>query len=73
MAGHIDKAVFAMRFISWRVMPRGLHILGTSWIDGVPFQEVSLEYPHQRDSGRRIGDYLHEVVPALGHDLHEDG
>ena len=50
-----------------------LHIRGTSWIDGVPFQEVSLGYPNQRDLGRGIGHYLHEVVLAPAHDSHEDG
>ena len=43
------------------------------WIDGVPFQEVSLGYPHQWDRGRGIGHSLHEVVPAPVRASHEDG
>ena len=50
-----------------------LHIRGTSWIDGVPFQEVSLGYPHQWDPGRGVGAYLHDVVLAHEHHSHEDG
>ena len=41
-----------------------LHIRGTKWLDGVPFQEVSLGYPHQWDRRRGVGAYLREVTLA---------
>ena len=41
-----------------------LHIRGTQWLDGVPFQEVSLGYPHQWDRRRGVGAYLREVAIA---------
>ncbi len=52
------------RFNARAVIFGHLHIRGTSWIDGVPFQEVSLGYPSQWDQGRGIGDYLREVTLA---------
>ena len=39
-----------------------LHIRGTRWLDGVPFQEVSLGYPRQWDRRRGIDSYLREVA-----------
>ena len=42
-----------------------LHIRGTTWLDGVPFQEVSLGYPGQWEAERGIGAYLQEVALAL--------
>ena len=41
-----------------------LHIRGTKWLDGVPFQEVSLGYPNQWDRRRGVGAYLREVTLA---------
>ena len=41
-----------------------LHIRGTQWLDGVPFQEVSLGYPPQWDRRLGVGAYLHEVTLA---------
>ena len=52
------------RFNARAVVYGHLHIRRTSWIDGVPFQEVSLGYPKQWDRGRGIGHYLHEVILA---------
>ncbi|MCY4286905.1 MAG: metallophosphoesterase [Thiotrichales bacterium] len=52
------------RFNARAVVYGHLHIRGTHWIDGVPFQEVSLGYPNQWDQTRSIGNYLHEVVLA---------
>ena len=52
------------RFNARAVVYGHLHIRGTSWIDDVPFQEVSLGYPKQWDRGRGIGHYLHEVILA---------
>ena len=43
-----------------------LHIRGARWVDGVPFQEVSLGYPAQWNRYRGIGGYLHEVILAPG-------
>ena len=62
-----------LRFNARAVVCGHLHIRGTKWIDGVPFQEVSLGYPHQWDRGRGIGHHLHEVVPAPVRASHEDG
>ena len=53
-----------LRFNARAVVYGHLHIRGTSWIDGVPFQEVSLGYPDQWDRGRGIEHYLHEVILA---------
>ena len=61
------------RFNARAVVYGHLHIRGTNWIDGVPFQEVSLGYPQQWDHRRGIGDYLHEVILAPEHHSHEDG
>ncbi len=52
------------RFNARAVVFGHLHIRGTWWIDGVPFQEVSLGYPSQWDRGRGIGSYLREVTLA---------
>ena len=49
------------RFAAAAVLYGHLHRRGTQWIDGVPFQEVSLGYPGQWDSARGIGACLHEV------------
>ncbi len=49
------------RFDARAVVFGHLHIPGTRWIDGVPFQEVSLGYPRQRRHGSAIGDHLREV------------
>ena len=53
------------RFNACAVVYGHLHIRGTQWLDGVPFEEVSLGYPGQWDRGRGIGAYLREVTPAL--------
>ncbi len=52
------------RFNARAVVYGHLHIRGTHWIDGVPFQEVSLGYPAQWNRVRGIGGYLREVVLA---------
>ena len=65
------------RFTPWcgtrRTRGWHLHIRGTSWIDGVPFQEVSLGYPNQWDRGRGIGHYLREVALAPVDGSGDDG
>ena len=52
------------RFNACAVVYGHLHIWGTRWLDGVPFQEVSLGYPKQWDPRRGIGAYLREVALA---------
>ena len=52
------------RFNACAVVYGHLHIRGTHWLDGVPFQEVSLGYPHQWDRTRGIRAYLREVMIA---------
>ena len=50
------------RFNACAVVYGHLHIRGTRWLDGVPFQEVSLGYPRQWDRRRGIDSYLREVA-----------
>ena len=52
------------RFNACAVVYGHLHIRGTQWLDGVPFQEVSLGYPQQWDRRRGVGAYLREVALA---------
>ena len=52
------------RFNACAVVYGHLHIRGTHWLDGVPFQEVSLGYPNQWDRTRGVGAYLREVILA---------
>ena len=52
------------RFGACAVVYGHLHIRGTRWLDGVPFQEVSLGYPRQWDRTRGLGAYLREVILA---------
>ena len=55
-----------LRFNACAVVYGHLHIRGIRWLDGVPFQEVSLGYPRQWDQGRGVGAYLREVTLAPG-------
>lgn len=41
-----------------------LHMRATRWRDGVRFEEVSLGYPRQWDSGRGVADYLRQILPV---------
>ncbi len=52
------------RFNACAVVYGHLHIPKTHWLDGVPFQEVSLGYPRQWDRSRGIGAYVKEVTLA---------
>ena len=52
------------RFNACAVVYGHLHIRGTQWLDGVPFQEVSLGYPKNWDIRLGVGAYLHEVTLA---------
>ena len=52
------------RFNACALVYGHLHIRGTQWLDGVPFQEVSLGYPHQWDRRQGVGAYLQEVKLA---------
>lgn len=54
------------RFNACAVVYGHLHIPGIRWLDGVPFQEVSLGYPRQWDRTRGVGAYLREVTLATG-------
>ena len=51
-----------VRFGACAVVYGHLHIRGTKWLDGVPFQEVSLGYPRQWDRRRGVAAYLREVI-----------
>ena len=53
------------RFNACAVVYGHLHIRKIDWLDGVPFQEVSLGYPHQWDRTRGCGAYLREVTLAV--------
>ena len=53
------------RFNACAVVYGHLHIRGTRWLDGVPFQEVSLGYPDQWDQSLGMGAYMHEVTVAV--------
>lgn len=52
------------RFKARTVVFGRVHLLGTWWIDGVPFQEVSLGYPSPWDRGRGVGADFREVTLA---------
>ena len=52
------------RFNACAVVYGHLHIRKTDWLDGVPFQEVSLGYPKQWDRTRGVGAYLREITLA---------
>jgi predicted phosphodiesterase len=55
------------RFRARAVVFGHLHIRGTRWLDGVPFQEVSLGYQSQWDQSRPLAGYLHEVELSPRH------
>lgn len=50
------------RFNACAVVYGHLHIRGTRWLDGVPFQEVSLGYPNQWEVSRGISAYVRELT-----------
>ena len=50
-----------IRFNARAVIYGHLHIRDTTWLDGVPFQEVSLGYPSQWRRELGVGHYLREV------------
>ena len=55
-----------IRFNARAVIYGHLHIPGTTWLDGVPFQEVSLGYPGQWRRELGVGHYLREVELSPG-------
>ena len=55
-----------IRFNARAVVYGHLHIRGTTWLDGVPFQEVSLGYPLQWRQELGVGHYLREVELSPG-------
>ena len=66
MPAHPDETRgWRRRFNACAVVYGHLHIRGTTWLDGVPFQEVSPVYPNQWDPERGIGACLHEATLAL--------
>jgi 3',5'-cyclic AMP phosphodiesterase CpdA len=46
-----------------------LHIRGTTFQDGVRFEEVSLGYPRQWSQERPLRSYLREILPGSGPDV----
>ncbi len=52
------------RFNACAVVYGHLHVRGTWWLDGVPFQEVSLGYPRDWDPQQGVSTYLREVKVA---------
>lgn len=51
------------RFGARAVVTGHLHIRGTSWRDGVRFEEVSLGYPKQWNPDRSLESYLRRIWP----------
>lgn len=56
-----------IRFSARAVIYGHLHIRQSRWVDGVPFQEVSLGNPKQWDQDVGIDGYLNEVILAPPH------
>ena len=54
------------RFRARVVVSGHLHLPGTTWRDGVRFEEVSFGYPRDRARGGSSGLRLREVLPAEG-------
>jgi len=52
-----------VRFGARVVVYGHLHIPGTTWQDGVRFEEVSLGYPAQWDKDRGAAHYLRQILP----------
>ena len=52
------------RFNACAVIYGHLHIRGLHWLDGVPFQEVSLGYPNQWSQTRGMAVYMREITIA---------
>jgi hypothetical protein len=52
------------RFNAYAVVYGHLHIRGTYDRDGVRFEEVSLGYPQNYDSGRPVASYLRQILPG---------
>ena len=55
-----------LRYGAGAVVYGHLHLRGTHWLDGIPFQEVSLGYPRQWDQERGVAGYLREITLATG-------
>ncbi|MDX2091909.1 MAG: metallophosphoesterase [Kofleriaceae bacterium] len=51
-----------VRFRARAVVMGHLHIRGTRYRDGVPFEEVSLGYPENWDAGRSVDSYLQTIL-----------
>lgn len=51
-----------LRYNARAVIYGHLHPRAATWLDGIPFREVSLGNPPQWDPERGIAAYLHEVV-----------
>jgi len=52
------------RFNAAVVVSGHLHVRRTDWRDGTRFEEVSLGYPQQWDTGKGLQHYLREILPA---------
>jgi 3',5'-cyclic AMP phosphodiesterase CpdA len=52
------------RFNAAVVVSGHLHVRRTDWRDGTRFEEVSLGYPQQWNSGKDLHHYLREILPG---------
>ncbi|MBO4208923.1 metallophosphoesterase family protein [Micromonospora echinofusca] len=62
--GTTRTADWHRRYRARAVVYGHLHIPRTTWADDVPFVEVSLGYPREREMYGRHGDHLRVVLPA---------
>lgn len=60
------------RFNACAVVYGHLHLRGEWWLDGVPFQEVSLGYPRDWNQRHGVSAYLREVTLAASRDQHSE-
>lgn len=61
--GTVHTADWHLRFDATAVVYGHLHIPGTTWHDGVRFEEVSVGYPRERRFRRSSGEVLRQILP----------